>query len=278
MAVAALLAMCPLAALAGGQGTTDNPLRFVVYGDTRDGHEVHRKLVALMIQQSPEMVWQTGDLVHKASDPSLWKIYDDIVKDLRKKTQLYTVRGNHDFGGDGYGERMTSPIESGNKDYYSVTKGNSHLIALDVDDHSIYGPGTDQYKWLEADLKKAQSTSKHIFVFFHVAPYSIGSHGMNPEVQEKLCPLFIKYGVRIVFNGHDHNYYHTVRNGVTYVVSGGGGAPLYDAYPDKGAIPGDRYEKVHHYCLVDVKGDDVNVQVIRVDGSLLEKFTVSAKR
>jgi predicted phosphodiesterase len=272
---AAIAAGAPSALRALGDDAP-RPLRFVVYGDCRDGHDMHRKLVALMLKQNPDMVWQTGDLVHRGTEEDLWKTYDEIVVELRKKSQLYTVRGNHDFGGGGYAARMTLPIDSGNKDYYSVNRANCHFVALDVDENTEFGPGSDQHKWLVSDLKAAKGKARHIFVFFHVPGYSIGSHGMNTEVQQKLCPVFKEFGVRIVFTGHDHNYYHTTRDGVPYVVSGGGGAPLYDCYPEKGAIAGDKWEKVNHYCLVDVKADTVQVQAIRADGTLIEKFSVSA--
>ena len=258
-------------------GKPDSGLKFAVYGDCRDGHEVHRKLVAAMLAQKPTLILQTGDLVHRGNDDAAWKTYDDITGDMRKKVLLYPSRGNHDFGGTGYAERFTAPFTSGNKDYYSFTKGNCHFIAVDVDEHAEFGPETEQYKWLIKDLEAAKKSSAHTFVYFHLAPYSIGSHGMNPEVQKTLCPVFAKYGVRIVFTGHDHNYYHTTRDGVPYIVTGGGGAPLYDTHPDKGAIDGDKYEKVNHYLVVDVKGKDVHVQAIRIDGTVIEKFTVSAK-
>jgi predicted phosphodiesterase len=252
-------------------------LRFVVYGDTRDGHDVHRKIVGLIMKQDPGMVFQTGDLVHNGNNESQWKIYDDITGEMRKKMLVYPVRGNHDFGGAYYAERFTSPFTNGSKDYYSLDKEKCHFIVLDVDEHAEFSPNSDQYKWLIKDLDAVKGKARHVFVFFHVPPYSIGSHGMNPEVQQSLCPVFTKYGVRVVFNGHDHDYYHTTRQGVTYVVTGGGGAPLYAQDPSKGAIPGDKYEMVNHFCVVDVDGDAVTVQAIRADGTLLEKFTVAAK-
>src|SRR5579862_9268658 len=60
-------------------------LRFVVYGDTRDGHDMHRKLVALIMKQKPEIVLQTGDLVNRGSKEDLWKTYDEITADMRKQ-------------------------------------------------------------------------------------------------------------------------------------------------------------------------------------------------
>jgi 3',5'-cyclic AMP phosphodiesterase CpdA len=253
------------------------PLRFAVYGDCRDGHDIHRKIVSLIIKDEPTMVFQTGDLVHRGADESLWKIFDGITGDMRKKVAFYPARGNHEFGEIGKIDAMTGPFTNGNKAWYSLDKSNCHFIVLVLDEHTPFDSDSEQYKWLVKNLEEFKGKSKHTFVFFHVPPYSIGSHGMNPEIQDSLCPVFTKYGVRIVFTGHDHNYYHTTRNGIPYVVTGGGGAPLYDCFPEKGAIAGDKYEKVNHYCLVDVKGNDVTVQAIRADGTLIEKFTVSAK-
>jgi hypothetical protein len=42
-------------------------LRFAAYGDTRDGHEVHRKIVGGVMSFHPALVLQTGDLVHNGS-------------------------------------------------------------------------------------------------------------------------------------------------------------------------------------------------------------------
>jgi predicted phosphodiesterase len=252
-------------------------LRFAVYGDCRDGHDIHRKIVALILKDEPTIVFQTGDLVHRGNDDSLWKIFDDITGEMRKKVLYYPARGNHDFGDTGYYKRITSPTTSGTADYYTVDKGNCHFIILDVDEHADFSASSDQYKWLIKDLDASKGKFTHSFVFFHVPGYSIGSHGMNKDVQDVLCPVFSKYGIRIVFTGHDHNYYHTTRNNTPYIVTGGGGAPLYDTFPEKGAIPGDKYEKVNNYCLVDVNGNDVTVQAKRADGTLIEKFTVSAK-
>ena len=257
---------------AAAQKSSPNAFRFVVYGDTRDGHDMHRKLVALILKQKPDFVIQTGDLVHTGSNASLWKIYDEITGEMRKKIPVYPSRGNHDVGGPGYEERVTTPFTSGNKLYYSFDKGSSHFIALAVDEFSRYDSRSAQYQWLTNDLAAAKDKAKHLFVFFHVPPYSVGSHGSDADVRRVLCPLFIKYGVRAVFNGHDHLYYRTVRDGITYVVAGGGGAPLYPVHEDRGMIAGDKAESVNNIVVVDVKGDQIEAQALRSDGSLIERF------
>lgn len=80
-------------------------------------------------------------------------------------------------------------------------------------DLSGFGPGTDQYEWLEANLKMAKEAKKLIFVQFHHVPYGSGEHGvpMNHELStgqggtplRVLHPLFEEYGVIAVLAGHD---------------------------------------------------------------------------
>ncbi len=251
-----------------------NTFRFVVYGDTRDGHQMHRKIVALIMKQKPDFVIQTGDLVHTGSKTELWKIYDEITGDMRSKIPVYPSRGNHDVGGKGYEERVTGAFTSGNKLYYSFDKGNSHFIALAVDEVSRYDSKSAQYQWLANDLAASKAKAKHTFVFFHVPPYSVGSHGSDEDVRDVLCPLFIKYGVRAVFNGHDHLYYHTVRSGIHYIVAGGGGAPLYPVNASKGLIAGDKAESVNNILVVNVKGNQIECEALRSDGSEIEHFMI----
>ncbi len=272
---ALLLQLLGVLACSGAIAQAAQPFRFAIYGDTRDGHKAHRDVVARIMEAKPVFVLQTGDLVHTGTDNSLWKTYDDITGEMRKRLPVYPARGNHDVGGTGYEDRVTAPFTSGNKLWYSFNKGNSHFVALAIDESNAFDVRSPQYVWLEADLAAAKPKARHIFVFFHVAPYSIGSHGSNLIVRKILCPLFEKFGVRAVFNGHDHIYYHTKREGIHYVVTGGGGAPLYYPDPKKGAIEGDKWERAHNYVLCDVNGDKVQMTVNRSDGTLIERFSIS---
>lgn len=253
-----------------------NHLKFALYGDDRDGHDIHRKLCGLIASEHPDLVLNTGDLVKRGNQADLWKIFDDITGDLRKQTEYIPVRGNHDFGDDAFESRFKLPVAPGTT-YFSFNRGPCHFIGLDIDEHSAYDPESAQYKWLIGDLDSSKGQFKRTFVYFHVPPYSIGRHGSDLKVRETLCPVFEKYGVDAVLNGHDHNYYRTLRNGVTYVVSGGGGAPLYETDPSKGAIEGDKWEMVNHFVLFDVNGSAVHAKVVRADGTVVEEFDLPNK-
>jgi predicted phosphodiesterase len=265
--------LASLAALPG-KAHAAPPLRFTVYGDSRDGHDAHRKIVALMIAQNPAFVLQTGDLVHNGTDAELWKIYDEITGPLRAKCPIYPAAGNHDAASQLYLAHVPETMAGTHPIYYSFDREGCHFISLAVDEFTAYDPGSKQYHWLIQDLEAARPTAKHIFVYFHVPPYSIGSHGSDLNVRQVLCPVFEKYKVSVVFTGHDHNYYRTIRNGIPYIVTGGGGAPLYPCYPAKGAIQGDVYKSVHNMVSCEVDGDHVNLTAFQEDGSVLDKFTV----
>ncbi|HTQ09922.1 MAG TPA: metallophosphoesterase [Fimbriimonadaceae bacterium] len=264
--------------LAAVLGQSPSKFRFVLYGDCRDGHTMHRKLVALILKQNPAFVIQTGDLVADGSNASQWKTYDDITLAMRQRVPLYPAPGNHDYGGSFYRDRINIPPQYGNAEHYFFNDGRWHFISLSVDLHMPYGPGTEQYNWLVADLKEAQAAKKDIAVFFHVPPYSIGGHGSDLKVRAALCPLFKKYGVSLVMNGHDHLYYRTIRDGITYVVSGGGGAPLYPALPGTGNIPGDKWLAANHIVVLDADGDHLHAVALKPDGSKFDTFDVNGHR
>ncbi len=251
-------------------------LRFAVYGDTRDGHDVHRRIVEGVLSFHPALVLQTGDLVHHGNAADEWRIFDDITGDMRRQVPYYPARGNHDVAPEGYYEqRVTQPVLSGNKLYYSFEKGNLHFVAIDTEQK--VGPESEQGRWLEADLAQAQAAGRFIVPFFHRVAFSIGRHAADSDVLARksiLPPLFKRHGVRLVFQGHDHVYYRTVRDGIIYVVTGGGGAPLYDPEHPELGLPRDVFRKENHFCIVDVYAGRITVTAYGSDRTELDRFEV----
>jgi hypothetical protein len=75
----------------------------------------------------------------------------------------------------------------------------------------------------------------------------------------------LQYGVDLVFSGHDHYYYRTVRNGVTYITTGGAGADLYTNEDTSEWQDGDVFFSEYHYC---------NITVIQYDEDVMAKVDV----
>ena len=87
------------------------------------------------------------------------------------------------------------------------------------------------------------------------------------QLRRRLEPIFTAGKVQVVLCGHDHNYQHHFANGIHYIVSGGGGAPLYDVRPDTPFVVTAR--KVYHYCEIVADGDTMKVRAVEPDGTRL---------
>ena len=110
-------------------------------------------------------------------------------------------------------------------------------------------------------------------VFFHIPPYSSGrEHGSDLGVRAVMEPLFRQYGIDLVFNGHDHDYERSVANGITYIVTGGGGAPLYaKGQPDPASV---YFTSTYHSVQVSVTGMTLTIAGARPDGIRFDEFTL----
>jgi len=162
----------------------------------------------------------------------------------------------------------------GTERWYSFEYGNAAFRALDTDtQYASYAPGSEQYMWLEATLRQyADKTWK--FVFFHNPPYSTGAHGSDLTVRSYLQPLFERYHVNVVINGHDHDYERSVANGVTYIVTGGFGAPLYS---QQSTSPYSKiFSSVHHFCVADINGTDMALNVTDDTGGTVESVHITS--
>jgi len=252
-------------------GSDQTRFTFAVFGDTRTGHQFHRAVVARMVEAAPDFVLHTGDLVANGSIPDHWDTLFKIEQALLAHTPLFLAMGNHERNDALYADgRHPSDLFylPGNERWYTFDYGNARFVCLQVNGYGDFSPGSQQYAWLVETL--AANTQPWLFVFFHVPPYSSVQDALEADVRGALVPLFERYGVDVVFNGHHHNYERNEMNGVTYVVSAGGGAPLYAAQerePTQAA-----FALAYHFVLVEVDGDHLKATAISNDGDVLDEF------
>ncbi len=216
----------------------EQPFTFVVVGDTRTDGDEHQAVIDRVrsVIGAPDMYINTGDLVEDGGDYAQWGEFFEIEERLLAEAPLYPVAGNHDdVENDSYYVQFFNLPESSSatENWYAFTFGNTRFIVVDTNEDFV--TGSEQHTWLEGELSAADTDPAllHIVVAFHDPPYTSGAHGVfDSEDWEPprtyLCPLFERYGVDLVFNGHDHHYERTdptQTGGVLYVVAGGGGAP-----------------------------------------------------
>jgi acid phosphatase type 7 len=251
-----------------------------VYGDSRSDPAVHSKVTKLMIDSNPDLVINTGDLVASGNDYERWK--NEFFTPLRNVIEhipIYTTLGNHEGNSANYFNYLSLP---NNESYYSFDYANAHFICLDTNSGSTpYNESSPQYKWLIDDLEKNKGNNKWLIVFFH-APLFRASPARGIEPQRYLWqPLFDKYGVDFVLNGHDHYYIRTYpigylsntpKKGVYHIVAGGGGASLYDIASARSYIQSAM--KVHHAIMMEFNGDNMTAAVQDINGKIVDRFEI----
>ncbi len=261
---------------------TSGSFLFLVYGDTRDRDADHASVVQAMVNEHPDFVLQTGDLVSRASDELQWRRYFATAAPLLRNTPLYPALGNHELRGEpgaGHFQRLflLPPDRSRRMRpvYYAFRYSNSLFLALDG--NSPYD--LPQAAWLEQQLKAAQADSslRHVFAFIHQPPYAVGAYCGSQRLQQRIVPILQRYGVRAVFAGHEHAYQHLERGGVRYFVTGGGGAPLYPRrkscnFEDDTALWMFRAE--HHFLRVQVDGDLAVMTAVDRRGNIMERVAL----
>ena len=182
--------------------------------------------------------------------------------------------------------------------FYSFDYGGVHFIALDSNDEQGLRRGGVQYAWLEHDLAAATAARFTVVYFHHLAYTSGGEHDVTSAIQEETTPLFDRYGVDLVINGHNHHYersyplrYAAPRapqilstdrsryvnpGGPVYVVTGGGGAGIYD-FPSTIQPWSVVHCACHEILRVDVDhAGSLTVRAMKLDGTLVDEFTIAA--
>ena len=254
-------------------------VKFFAYGDTRTNGSTHNSLagqVDAAFAADPafqSLNLNVGDWVSGDSE-SAWtgEWFNTAYTNLRKQDANLAdigVRGNHESGATYWKRYWPEPFQSGGL-YWSFDYGPMHVAMLDQ--YTSYSAGSAQYNWLKADL--ANSSKPWKFVVLHEPGWSAGGgHANNTTVQNDLQPLFVQYGVAIVFGGHNHYYARASVNGVTHLTVGGGGAPSYT--PASGQPNIVKTYKGFSFGEFSISGNTLTAKIIASSGSTVDTFTIT---
>jgi len=243
------------------------PFRFAAFGDTRTGHDVHRRVVEAIAAQKPDLVLHTGDMVERGGVEEQWDRFFQIERPLLANAPLLVSIGNHDYGNRHLFRRFFLHERwARNQRYYAHDWGNLRVIAMDGGIECR--DGCAQYAFVDRVLAEGAEKGMFMVLILHYPPYSSGKHGSHKGVQKPITALAKRHGVELVIAGHDHNYERTKEiEGVTYVVSGSAGAPIRAVKP--------RWFTAHartepHYVLVDVERDRMVLRAINLRGDTFD--------
>lgn len=261
----------------------DGRLRVATYGDNRDGPGPHATLLEQMIAADPGVIVHTGDVVRYNEDEAGWASYFTTTFPLARRVPVILALGNHELTamkpapgvartrvlthlpavGDPIAWELKAP-----RGVFHVRVGPALFISLDS--NSALTAGSPQFRFVERVLD-ARGDAQQVYVAMHHGFRSAGRHGPHPD-GEALYAMLHERGITAVLAGHDHTYQRIVDRGITTVVSGGGGAPLYArTHPIAGVRA---FSSVYNWIQLDLEGPRAELRAFALEGTLLDRATL----
>ena len=255
-----------------------NSVRFAVIGDTGTGEksqfEVAQEMDAYRKVAGFTFVLMLGDNIYGGDSPrDFARKFEEPYKALLDAgVKFYASLGNH----DNPDERLYKLFNMGGERYYSFKKDDVAFFALD----STYMNPT-QLDWLEGQLRNSSAAWK--ICYFHHPLYSDGKfHGPDLDLRSALVPMLQKYGVNVVFSGHDHVYERLKpQNGINYFVLGNSGQLRFHNLRPSGQMEMG-FDADRDFMVVEIDGDELYFQVISrtgltIDSGVLQSNSSSQK-
>lgn len=256
---------------------------FVVFSDLQQGYGRYSRLAEIIgkLEPVPLAAVCCGDIMLRSANEAEWITFLDCSEPITTRMPLLIARGNHE-GNDASSESILNEMGKipGPPFYYTSRFKDALFIILDTEIAGQEGSiGEAQLNWLANTLDSSSSTLEgletpsrvfmpinDIFIFMHHPLYQQGQHeGLTLANAGELHSLFTKYPkVRMVFAGHDHMFHKMKKDGILYVITGGGGGTLEHGY-------GGDY---HHFVKVSFFENPrrINIKTIGVYYEVVEDF------
>ena len=262
------------------------PFSFMYLGDAQNGLDRWGSLMQTAHRMRPDMsfILMAGDLVNRGAQRDDW---DDLFYNasLNFATKpLMGAIGNHEYHG-GFpklylkllAHPQNGPASIEPERAYSFEYSNALYVILDSNEDVA-----EQAVWLEDVLKNSDATWK--FAMFHHPAYSSSPRRNNPEVQDEWVPLFDKYHVDMVLQGHDHAYLRTwpmkngkpvesTKEGTVYVVSVSG-TKMYDQGDFDYTAQGFTNTATFQILDIQIMGDRLLYKSYDDQGELVDEITI----
>lgn len=277
--------------------------KFVAVTDTQSEHlpdayySAATMKKALETAGNPVFIMHSGDFVDISNEENMWLSVMNASKSILMNNIIAPAVGNHDEAPNTYWQHFkvehTNDHKTGGT-YYSYDYGNVHFVVLNtnkVNDEDTSYIDDEQLLWLDEDLKAAnENGAKWIIVNMHRGLYTVGKHADNDKfagekgARKRVGEIFEKYGVSLVFQGHDHCPSVTKplkegkisENGVVYVTTGAAGSKTYEA--DKSIMPEEYYElfsymgegerskdTYQNFAVIEVTNQKINVKLYEMN-------------
>jgi 3',5'-cyclic AMP phosphodiesterase CpdA len=272
---AAIVALLVLVSLGPQAQNAQLPLRpdsvkFAVIGDNGTGdrpeYDIGQQMAAARARFPFDLVIMLGDNMYGRQQPQdfVEKFARPYAALLQAGVTFYATLGNHDNPGN----RFYKGFNMGGERYYTFSRKNVRFFVLDS--NQLDPP---QRAWLDDTLKQSQDEWK--ICYFHHPIYSDGGrHGSDVQLRVALEPVFTKYGVNLVFSGHDHIYERLVpQKGIAYFVAGSSGE-LRRGDVKRSATTAAYFDQDQAFMLVEIAGSDCFFQAVSRTGAVVDSGAI----
>jgi len=260
------------------------PLTFIAYGDTRFTQRdavanpvARQALIGRVASEKPAAIFIGGDLVYDGSSSEDYETYRAETEVWSQaKIPIFPALGNHEFRGCDQDAspclanwwRAAAPSEVRPFRWYSVALGPKILVLL-LDSDSSLKSGSEQRTWFEQQITNPGSQVEFVLVVLHYPPVRdpIFPRAKDErEIERYLSKHNHSLQARvIVVSSHIHNYERFLRDDVTYLVSGGGGAKPVPVLRLFGELSRLHTAENFHYIRFRLKGADLQGTMVRFD-------------
>jgi predicted phosphodiesterase len=250
----------------------DKSTRFAVIGDSGTGdqqqYDVAKEMQAYQRAVGFDFVIMLGDNIYGGHQPPDFAQKFEIPYKplLDAGVKFYASLGNHD---DPNVERLYKPFNMNGERYYTFKKGGVSFFALDSNYMDL-----KQLAWLQPALETAPTRWK--ICFFHHPLYNDGkSHGPDVDLRSQLVPIFKRYGVNVVFSGHEHAYERIKpEGGIHYFVLGSSGKLVRNDFHRK-EVMATSFDRDRTFMLVEVAGGNLYFQTISRSGQTVDSGEIT---
>ena len=249
-------------------------VKFLVIGDSGTGGRQQFEVAARITEARKTFPFNRalmlGDNLYGRNNAAAYrnKFERPYAALLEGGVKFYAALGNHDDPA----QRFYAPFNMDTHRYYSHSEGDVRFFALD----STY-MSPEQIRWIDDELNK--SNHKWKIAYMHHPMYSSGErHGPTPPLRAVLEPLFAKYGVDVVFAGHEH-FYERMRpqGGITYVIQGGAANLRKGNIRRNSQITAKGFDTDRSFTLVEIVGDQMYLETISRMGAIVDSAVITRR-
>ncbi|MFC5625936.1 purple acid phosphatase family protein [Algoriphagus winogradskyi] len=271
------------------------PFTFAYFGDAQNNLKSQwSRIIRQAYSNLPKAAFMVhaGDLINSTQSDSEWGEWNYAGGFINAMIPSVSTPGNHEYDSEEDGtlvldyhwqKQFTFPRNGPNEfseTVYYIDYSDLRLISLNSQEIVQNEKSMETQKvWLEKVL--AENTQKWTIITFHHPIYSSGTGRDNKEFREAFKPIFDKYKVDLVLQGHDHSYgrgrnlpsgvanQDPAAQGPVYVVSVSGPKMYnltFDKWMDRAA------SNTQLYQLISIEGDRLSYGAYTATGDLYDAF------